>query len=255
LIGDLRREGLALTHVSDLLPGVTVGELVAHANDLLATPEARMKVESRRNTDGAKWYVVRALGIGVHNLELPTWLSQIVLHPQLLAVVDGYLGFFSRLIYADVWHNFPVAPGEPGIDSEHWHRDHEDLHVFKVFLNLCDIDDGNGPYQYMRRTHPLGTHYGLFPHTPPLGTYPPEAAVEATVPQALRTVCRGPAGTMVLVDSVGFHRGGRCTARPRTLIAATYASDLAIDPNTYRLADAAQYEALDAAGRYAIRAR
>ena len=253
LVNELRKEGAAQTQFSELIPDSSLTDLTAHVENLLNEPRARAKIENRLNHDDAKWYVVRAFGHGV-DMELPPWLSGIVLHPNLLAVISGYLGFCPRLTYVDVWHNFPVSNDDPDIDPEHWHRDHEDRHVFKFFLYLRDIDEGAGPHQYLRRTHPYGEHFGLFPHSPPLGTYPPDAEVEEAVPRELYKVCTGTAGSMVLADTVGFHRGGRCAERPRTLLTATYASNLAIDPNRYRLADAAQYDALDAAGRYAIRA-
>jgi hypothetical protein len=253
IVKELREEGIVIFNINEVIPDVSVMDLATHAEDLLSNEPSRAKIKGRNNPDDAKWYVVRALAGGAQELEIPSWISQIVLHPNLLAVVNGYLGFFSRLIYVDVWYNFRVSNYEPSIDSEYWHRDHEDRHVFKLFLYLHDINEGEGPYQYLRRTHPHGEQYGLFPHSPPLGTYPPGTEVEAAIPPELHKVCTGKAGSMVLADTVGFHRGGRCTESSRTLLTATYASNLGIDPKTFHLITDAQYEALDTAGRYAIR--
>lgn len=44
-------------------------------------------------------------------------------------------------------------------------------------------------------------------------------------------VCTGPAGTMILADTLGFHRGGKPTRGERVLVTFTYTSGTPIlDP-------------------------
>ena len=99
-----------------------------------------------------------------------------------------------------------------------------------------------------------GPHGALFPSDPPSGSYPPKRELEQAIPESSVASCTGDAGTMVWFDACGLHRGGRATAKARTLLVATYASDAALDLLRYRLADPGQYDTLSPAARYAIRA-
>ncbi len=74
------------------------------------------------------------------------------------------------------------------------------------------------------------------------------------VPENQILRCTGPAGTVILCDSSGFHKGGRCTRKGRFLLTATYVSDSGFDHLRYRLKQPEQYAHLGPMARYAIRA-
>jgi hypothetical protein len=251
----LQRDGVYRTSVAELLPGSAVDMLRvrADAETLLQRPATREQIVSRRSREGVKWYVVRAFGYRPR-LPVPASFVELLLNDRVLAVANAYLGVTSRLKYLDVWHNFPVAESDPPIDSELWHRDNEDRNLVKLFVYLSDVDDTAGPLTYIRGSQPGGPHGALFPSDPPSGSYPPKRELEQLIPESSLARCTGDAGTMVWFDACGLHRGGRATARARTLLVATYASDAALDLLKDRLADPAQYETLSPAARYAIRA-
>jgi hypothetical protein len=75
-----------------------------------------------------------------------------------------------------------------------------------------------------------------------------------TVPESQILRCTGPAGTVILCDTSGFHKGGRCTRKHRFLLTATYASDAALDFSRYRLEQPKQIVHLGPMARHAIRA-
>ncbi len=250
----LRRDGVHRTSIAEMLnAAVDMRRVQADAETLLQQPATREQIASRRSREGVKWYVVRAFGYRPR-IPVPASFVELLLDERVLAVANAYLGVTSRLKYLDVWHNFPVSESDPPIDSELWHRDNEDRNLVKLFVHLSDVDNTAGPLTYIRGSQPGGPHGGLFPSDPPNGSYPPKRELEQMIPDSGLTRCTGEAGTMVWFDACGLHRGGRATAKARTLLVATYASDAALDLLKYRLADPHQYEALGPAGRYAIRA-
>lgn len=167
--------------------------------------------------------------------------------------MSGYLGLSARLKYVDLWCKLPSRAGDPALDSERWHRDHEDRRVVKLFVYLHDVDASMGPLEYLWGTHP-GARYGsVFPARPALGSYPRAAAVEEAMPVSQAFTCTGEAGTLILCDTTGLHRAGPARSRPRILFTATYASRNVIDPIPYGLPGTRPRESLGPLGRLAIR--
>ncbi len=254
IVQGLRKYGLQRTTVEKLFGDTRLlNALQADAERFLHRPEQREQIQTRESNDGAKWYVIRALGLKPRG-PVPNSIADVALDDRVLSIVNTYLGLSSRLRYVDLWYNLAAGPGEPPIDSEHWHRDNEDVKFVKLFFYLDDVDDDTGPLTYIRGTQPGGAYANVFPAQPPRGSYPPESLLRSAIPSSQVKVCTGKAGTLVLYDASGFHRGGRATNKPRRLMVATYASDAAIDTVRYRLEDASRYDRLSPAARYAIRA-
>ena len=254
-LSDLRRDGLHITHLQELLgPDANLRELIDQAHTLVNEPEMQRQIETRCSSDGAKWYVVRAFGLKKPKLPVPRVFANLALHDKILQVVNSYLGVSSRVKYLDLWYNLPATEADPPIDSERWHRDNEDTNLVKMFFYLSDVDDAAGPLHYIRGTQPGGQFGSLFPNNPPAGSYPPDGALEQQVPAEQTHRCVGSAGTLVLYDACGFHFGGRSTTKPRIILVVTYASDAAIDLRHYELKDHDQYETLSEPAKYAIRA-
>jgi hypothetical protein len=117
--------------------------------------------------------------------------------------------------------NFPT-PAE-AIESQLWHRDPEDLRLIKTFIYLDDVDARRGPFSYIPKTHPFGARASANPlhvHRKRIT----DEEMRATVPDQYWLTCTGPAGTMILADTVGFHRGGKPEVGNRILITLTYTS-------------------------------
>lgn len=126
---------------------------------------------------------------------------------------------FSRLVAIDLWYN--VAVDGPDEFSQRWHRDPEDRSIVKTFLYLRDVDETNGPFCYVPRTHKPRVF------RPKIGrlNYPDDGVIEKKFPPNLRQVCTGKAGTLIFCDTTGFHKGGHPTAGARLLFNAVYTSN------------------------------
>ncbi len=254
IVQGLRKFGIESTTAKQLFGDDNLlAALQADAEKIFCSPVQRKQIQTRQSSDGAKWYVIRALGLNPRR-PVPDSIANVALDNKVLAIVNSYLGLSCRLRYVDLWYNLPTRPSEPPIDSEYWHRDNEDAKFLKLFVYLDDVEEDTGPLTYIQGTQPGGAYADVFPAQPPQGSYPPESLLRSAIPSSQIKVCTGNAGSLIFYDASGFHKGGRATDKPRRLMVATYASDAAIDPIRYRLQDQSRYDRLSPAARYAIRA-
>jgi hypothetical protein len=148
-------------------------------------------------------------------------IFRLALNRKLLEIISLYLGMWPRLHAMSAWLNLPSA-GEAK-QSQLWHRDPEDMRLVKVFIYLDDVDINCGPFSYIPKTHPFGAKSALNPkHNHPKRITDDEMRV--AIPSEEWVACAGPAGSMILADTVGFHRGGKATIGNRILITFTYTS-------------------------------
>jgi hypothetical protein len=163
----------------------------------------------------------------IHLVSYPTGVSpddpllKLSLDTKLLEIVSAYLGLWPSLHSIAAWLNYPTdAPAEL---SQLWHRDPEDLKLVKVFIYLVDVDESRGPFTYIPATHPFGVKTTTAQKLEKKKRLSNDAMSLVFPPESWR-VCTGPANTMILADTVGYHRGGKPTVGRRILITFTYTS-------------------------------
>ena len=154
-------------------------------------------------------------------------LLRLALDPNLLKAVSLYLGLWPRLDGISAWLNLPTG-GDP-MESQLWHRDPEDIKIVKAFIYLNDVDENCGPFCYIPGTHPFGELAAIVPeHKHPTRVLDHE--MQTVFPINSWLTCTGPARTMILADTVGYHRGGKPTRGNRILITFTYTSGTLFKP-------------------------
>jgi len=117
----------------------------------------------------------------------------------------------ERLKYFQMLGHISYKEGNLGSGSG-WHRDSPFSHQFKFILYLNDVDESNGPFQYM-----LGTHREdeIYRYTKllkaDLSKYRfSENDVESILmkmPDVRMANVTGKAGTLLIADVKGLHRG------------------------------------------------
>ena len=163
----------------------------------------------------------------VHLVDYPRGIDpddpilRVALDRKLLEIVAAYLGFWPSLYSIDAWLNYPT-PRPPEI-SQLWHRDPEDLRLVKAFIYLADVNNECGPFTYVPRTHPFGAETLTAAKLERKKRFEDDRMSRVFPPEAWR-VCTGPAHTMILADTLGYHRGGKPTIGQRILITFTYTS-------------------------------
>ena len=236
LAATLCREGIAVTHIRELFGGADpFAELQQYAEGLLR--EHRQQPEPKVSGKGfEKDFMLYLWGGGGTNpvLELSNPFIRFCLGEPILAVACGYMGLAVKFHGFSLQSTLIVSPGSPEYLSQRWHRDPDDKKLVKVFLYLTDVmDEGAGPFKYVKGSHFGGTWHGLFPQRPPAGFYPKPGAVETVVPPEDFVPCFGEAGTLIFCDTSGLHKGGYSTAKRRLMFSGAFVSQASLHPINY----------------------
>jgi hypothetical protein len=156
---------------------------------------------------------------------------KLALDTKLLEIVSQYLGMWPQLHAIGGWIHFPTA--DSAKKSQLWHRDPEDFSITKVFIYLNDVGPDTGPFSYVPGTQPFGRRNVKASKSPEKHITDEEMEKQHASDSWL--VCTGPAGTMILADTVGFHRGGKPKCQNRILITFTYTSGAPINERPLRV--------------------
>jgi hypothetical protein len=227
VLGELRESGIAIVPFAELVGDEALWQVLKADMDRFAA-SAEDELERGGGAKRKKDFLIRRYPRGKKKLPkepaiLPSdgpWLRYAA-GDALLGVVNAYRGALIKLVDFDLWYTIPVGDEAERTASQEWHRDPEDQHVVKVFLYFSDVGEDAGPFEYVRHSAE-GFEYG---HLWPWGEserYPPTDELEAAVPASERVLATGPAGTIVICDTSGFHRGGYARTKPRILSTHTY---------------------------------
>lgn len=129
------------------------------------------------------------------------------------------------------------ATPENNGSGDGWHRDAHG-YQFKSILYLSDVSEGNGPFEYLRGSHrawraAFDTVIGGLP-LPPNSRYEP-AMVERIARGPARTrYFIGRAGTLLLVNTAGVHRGRPLGGGTRHALTNYYYHPFQVDEDRIR---------------------
>jgi len=254
IVSDLDREGFSLLTFSELFQEDALwaevedqaSQFVKETENGLATDRDALRVHA------GKEFVVRLLSYGVELGFEDPWFRACASR-RMLDVANSYLDLWSKLEYVDLWYSVPQPAQGKRVASQRWHRDYNDRRLVKAFLYLVDVDEGNGPFEYVPGSAPGGPHGELFPWEPLGESYPPQDELERRITGHGARVFTGQEGTLLFCNTAGFHRGGFATERPRILATVTYSSPASLASLTDRsYAFSGSLEALDAPTRFAL---
>lgn len=223
LLEELKNSGIAYTTLREFFPERTfLPELQDFSKDLALRAESKTKKK-----------FLKFLFDPNPLIDLENPFVRLLLDERVLAVVNSYLGMYSRFNTFTLNLTSPMPEGTEEIYSQRWHRDSEDKKLCKLFVYLSDVDETAGPFTYAARSHPEGKWAGVFPQDPPYGNYPPPGAVERLIPSSDIKAAMGLAGTMIFCDTTGLHKGGYATKKERLMFTAMYTSNGAMYPPQY----------------------
>jgi hypothetical protein len=236
VVRDLMERGVAHASLTSLVEPSWWETLRTQADSWLQSPEVQAAERAYQTAQARRWkdYLVRMFGRGAPIAFDAPWI-QFAIQPAVLDVVNTYLGMFSKVLYVDVWDTVPLRHDGPDMGSQRWHRDPEDAKLVKVFLYFSDVDSESGAMEYVPYSR-RGERYGnLWPQEFPKGSVPPLDEFDRLVPQAAREICAYPAGTLLFVDTSGFHRGGRAVAARRVTATWTFTRQSSVWPAAFEL--------------------
>lgn len=226
IVRSLRRSGIAITSATELFGQTDLFDELAQEVSKLERDLAADIERARRQKDdeGFKRYLVELLGPRPV-LDPASIFVRMALASPVLEIANGYFGMMSRLRFYNVWRNFSSA--SPARNSQLWHRDPEDRYILKMFVYLSDVDDGAGPMFYAPGTHGYGNVVGEPRLRSERGTTALRAAdadMEAIVGRDKWVKAEGPKGTIVFVDTRGYHKGGLARTQDRLVYNCMFTS-------------------------------
>ncbi|MES2953226.1 MAG: phytanoyl-CoA dioxygenase family protein [Patescibacteria group bacterium] len=249
IAADLRRDGIAISTMEELFPGEP--HLTA---DLARYSESLRSHGAFSKTKAYSQQLFEEVSpLSDQNIFLP-----VILRPNIVRIVNAYMGLASRFYYFALGVTKPVGDGVPPVASQQWHRDPEDTRIVKIFIYLSDVDMPAGPFTYIKGSQLDGRYRAIAPQRPPRGSYPSAELIKETVSSSDIVSCIGTAGTVVFADTSGLHRGGYATTKERVMFTAGFYSPSCPWPILYTMPNgippAVAELALDPAVAYALSA-
>lgn len=154
-----------------------------------------------------KQFIIRLRTIDLTDPGRPDPYEAFSGHHAVAAVADGFFKMRAKRVYSNAWLCLPTPEDESG---HLWHRDPEDRHILKVFLNLEDIGPEQGPFMYAAGSHPDAPEVEGRPTFEPRvgkGVRRTDAEMSELVGPEHWVSMGGPAGTIVFADTAGYHKG------------------------------------------------
>ncbi len=192
---EVRREGICV------VPGFFTPDECAEIREDFVTLFDRYPEAVQKCSNGADWRVFGAekAAPSVRRFTDDTRLNE---------MAKCFLGEGARPAFT-LGNRIQYSESNLG-SGDGWHRD-SFFNQFKAIVYLTDVEEGNGPFEYIKRSHGLAAKFrDHFRHDIPLHSSRVEDRVVesmiANEPDRHRVVC-GAAGSLVLADTTGIHRG------------------------------------------------
>jgi len=157
-----------------------------------------------------KHYLNRALAINdgsFFDFYLNNYFTQIA---QEFLEVDNPL-LFNVLAWMHSWKK-----GYPRQHSQNWHRDREDYKLLKIFVYYSEVDEKNGPFEYVPNSFCGGDFHGLYEGRANYMDYASDSEnrgntrskEEEEKCESTKLTFTGVPGDIIMTNNSGFHRGG-----------------------------------------------
>ena len=158
-------------------------------------------------------------------LDLSNPITKFYLSSEIIYVAAKYLGYIPQLNEI-VIQKTTVAGSKDPVQSQKWHRDPQEMRTFKVFLYLSDVNEGSGPFVYLKGSSPTskGKLSTIFPQIKPKGSYPEASVIEKLVSNEDIFTATASLGTVIFCDTAGIHKGGFATSNERIMATGFYPS-------------------------------
>jgi hypothetical protein len=152
--------------------------------------------------------------------------SDFVNSPVLEAIAKGYLGNTARNIATQLWWSFPadVDNATKSNAAHFFHRDVDAWAFVKFFFYLSDVGPGDGPHVYVEASHKPSAFRQLVTEKFRIKRHSDDT-VRSRFSDSAVTPIFGSAGTGMVVDTFGFHKGESPETHPRLIMCAVYATE------------------------------
>jgi hypothetical protein len=262
LVEELRATGLAKCHIDELFPDGNMWRSLSAEMEAFNASDEVQSVVRKRQQDFATTQDFSSVGDYIISrypqntkplIKASNPLLRFGLDPQVLNVVDSYLGLWSKMIYFDMWHTLPLNTNTR-FSSQRWHRDPEDRRKIRTFLYFSKVDAEAGAMEYLLGSNAGGRYETLFKWSVSTehALSAPDGEIERQVAPSDRTLLEGGPGTLFFCDTAGFHRGGTSRMVPRILATAAYVTPASLHGRRFEIDDSIRKAPWSPAARFAV---
>jgi len=132
-------------------------------------------------------------------------------------IIYQYFGFSPMVRNISVWIDVPNENLAEEVATQVFHRDFDDIKLIKTFLYLNNVENQNGPFEYILTSHkkPWENNNKIIDNDSVLKKFKKENFMSVT----------GKKNTLIIADTNGFHHGKKLTKGYRILLTASYTSN------------------------------
>lgn len=130
--------------------------------------------------------------------------------------IQQYFGTKPYVRIIDVWLDKPVEKLFQKY-SQNYHRDSDDYFLLKTFLCLNDVNDENGPFQFIEKSH-------LNPWNNISNSHNDTEVENILYPNSKKISLTAKKGDLYSADTNGFHKGKPLSKNYRCLLTVHYVS-------------------------------
>lgn len=141
---------------------------------------------------------------------------KLYLHDYFTTIAERFLEtenpqIFNILAWMHSWNKIYGR-----LHSQNWHRDREDYKLLKIFIYYSEVNEKNGPFEYVPKSFCGGDFNGLYEGRENYWDYAsddenrgnPKSLAEKELCESTHVTFTGQPGDIIMVNNSGFHRGG-----------------------------------------------
>lgn len=147
-------------------------------------------------------------------------LTKIIFDELFLKISEKYLKCRPIFDYFVMWWSFPFKGKLTSEAAQKYHFDMDRIKFIKFFFYVTDVDTNNGPHCFVK-----GTHKNKPSKLRKDGRIEDEEIAQYCAKEDILEIC-GKKGTVMIVDTIGFHKGKSLTEGSRLLFQILYSNSL-----------------------------
>lgn len=147
-------------------------------------------------------------------------IQKLVVDQSLLAVAQEYLNCSPVLDLITMWWSVPFNMKGLSEAAQEYHYDMDRIKFLKIFIYLTDVDTDTGPHCYVKNSHIRKPKSLLFD-----GRKTDSEIYLHYLQSDCKELC-GKAGTIILADTRGFHKGKPLLKKHRLIFQMEFSNSL-----------------------------
>jgi len=148
------------------------------------------------------------------------YISDLVFEELFLEIAQRYLNCRPIFDYLVMWWSFPFHGKMASEAAQMYHYDMDRIRFIKFFFYLTDVNPETGPHCFVR-----GSHHSKPNNLLKDGRIKDEEIEANFQKQDILEIC-GKKGTIIAVDTIGFHKGKMLEKDSRLLLQILYSNNL-----------------------------